>query len=79
MKQQVMFTFSSELVAEPIIYNLGMQFRLVTNISRAELREDWGWVIMDLEGEDEDIKEGISWVISKGVRVDPIGGDTVES
>ena len=79
MKQQVMFTFSSELVAEPIIYNLGMQFRLVTNISRAELREDWGWAIMDLEGEDEDIKEGISWVISKGVRVDPIGGDTVES
>lgn len=78
MKQRVMLTFSSELATEPVIYNLGMQFRLVTNIIRAELREDWGWAILELEGEDKDIEEAIAWATSKGVKVDPVVGNNAK-
>ena len=70
-KRCVMFTFSSELVTEPIIYNLGQQFRLKTNIRRADLAEDRGWIVLDLDGKDEDIEAGIAWATSKGVRIDP--------
>ncbi len=31
-KRRVMFTFPPELITEPIIYNLGQQFHVVTNI-----------------------------------------------
>ena len=31
-RRHVMFTFPQELIREPIIYNLGQQFRVVTNI-----------------------------------------------
>ncbi|MEE8471568.1 MAG: NIL domain-containing protein [Dehalococcoidia bacterium] len=77
-KRRVMFTFPSELITEPVIYNLGLQVRVVTNIRRADVTEDRGWVVLEMEGREEDIEEGITWVISKGVRVDPISGDIVE-
>ena len=77
-KKQVMFTFPPDLVKEPIIYNLGKQFNVVTNIRRADVNGDKGWVVLELEGEGEDIERGIAWVTGKGVRVDPVGGDIVE-
>ena len=77
-KRQVMFTFPQELVREPIIYTLSHQFKIVTNIRRADVSEDRGWVVLELEGEEKEIEQGIAWVISKGVRVDPVVGDIVE-
>ena len=77
-KRRVMFTFSSEVITEPIIYNLGQQFRLVTNILRAVLIEERGWIVLELEGKEEDIEAGIAWVTSKGVRVAPVTGDIEE-
>jgi len=78
VKRQVMFTFPEELVKEPIIHNLSRQFEIVTNIRRADVSESRGWVVLELEGEEKGIEEGIAWVISKGVRVDPVIGDVVE-
>ena len=77
-KRQVMFTFPQELIKEPIIYTLDHQFQVVTNIRRADISEDRGWVVLELEGEEEEIEKGIAWVVSKGVRVDPAIGDIVE-
>ena len=78
VKRRVMFTFPPELVTDPVIYNLGMQFGVVTNIRRADVTEDRGWVILELEGEEKDIEEGLAWVSSKGVRIDPVTGDVIE-
>lgn len=78
VKRSVMFTFPPELVKEPIIYNLSQQFNVITNIRRADVSEDKGWVVLELEGEENDIEQGIAWVTSKGVRVDPVSGDIVE-
>lgn len=77
-KRQVMFTFPQELIRESIIYTLSHQFKVVTNIRRADISEDKGWVVLELEGEEKEIEEGITWVTSKGVRVDPVIGDIVE-
>ena len=77
-KRQVMFTFPPELIRESIIYTLSHQFKVVTNIRRADISEDKGWVVLELEGEEKEIEEGITWVTSKGVRVDPVIGDIVE-
>jgi len=77
-KKQVMFTFPPELIKESIIYNLGHQFKIGTNIRRADVSEDRGWVVLELEGEEKEIEDSIAWVTSKGVRVDPVIGDIVE-
>ena len=77
-RKQVMFTFPSELIKEPIIYNLGQRFKVVTNIRRADINGDKGWVVLELQGKVDDIERGIAWVTDKGVRVDPVVGDIVE-
>ena len=68
----VLLNFPRELLKEPIIFNLGQQFNLVTNIHLAEITEDMGWLKVELEGEDRQIEDGLAWVMSRGVRVEPI-------
>ena len=77
-KRQIMFTFPKELIKEPIIYKLGKKFSVVTNIRRADVSENKGWVVLELEGKEKDIEQGIAWVISQGARVDPVIGDIIE-
>ena len=76
MKRCVTFTFTSELSSDPVIYNLGMQFGVITNIIRANITEDTGWMMLTLEGEAEDIEQGIAWVTGRGVKVEPAGDST---
>ena len=78
VKRRVMFTFPPDLVREPIIHNLGQQFKVVTNIRRADISEAKGWVVLELEGEEKDIEQAIAWLTSKGIRVDPVTGDIIE-
>jgi hypothetical protein len=77
-KRQVMFTFPQKLIKEPIIYDLGRNYNVITNIRRADVSEDKGWVVLELEGKEADIERGITWVTSKGVRIDPVAGDVIE-
>ena len=74
-KRWVIFTFTPETSSEPIIYNLGQQFNIVTNIGRAQTTEDRGWIELELDGEDQNIEAGIAWVTSRGIRVDLISDE----
>jgi len=77
-RRQLMLTFPSDLVREPLIYNLGQQCKVVTNIRRADVSENRGWVILELDGDEKDLEESVLWLTSKGVRTDPVVGDIVE-
>jgi ABC-type methionine transport system ATPase subunit len=70
-KKQVILNFPRELLKEPIICNLGQQFNVIVNIHLAEITEDRGWLKVELEGEAEQIEEGLAWVMSRGIRVEP--------
>jgi len=67
-----MLNYPKELLSEPIIYTISQQFNLVANILQADVTEERGWITLELEGRDEDIEDGITWAISKGMRVEPI-------
>ena len=68
-KRKMLLTFPEALLREPILYNLSNQYRVMTNIHRAEISNERGWVELEMEGEEEDIEQCLAWVISKGVRV----------
>ena len=69
--QRVKFTFPQELITLPIIYELGKQFNIITNVRRADVTEDRGWVVLQLDGELEEIDRGLDWVAA-------VQGDIVE-
>lgn len=77
-KRRVRFTFPEQLITEPLIYNLGRKFEIITNIRRANVQERVGWVVLELEGSDDEIDRGIEWMTAAGVRVDSITGDVIE-
>ena len=77
-KRRVRFSFEPELIQEPLIYRLGHEFQVVTNIRMADVDERIGWVVLELEGEPDEIERSIRWAEERGVRVDPALGDVVE-
>ena len=74
-KRRVMLNYPRELLSEPIIYTISQQFNLIANIIRADITEERGWIMLELEGRDEDIEAGMTWAISKGMRVETISGE----
>ena len=76
--KRVRLTFPPELITLPIVYELGHQFRVVTNIRMADVDEKVGWVVLELNGDADEIDRGLDWAQAKGVRVDPVEGDVVE-
>ena len=78
VKKRVKFTFPEEMIPVPVIYELGKKFKIVTNIRRADVREDMGWVVLEIEGDEDELARGLEWVTETGVRVDPVSGDVVE-
>ena len=73
--KRVTFTFKTELIKRPVIYELGKNFDVVTNIRRAEVNQKQGWVILELEGSLEEIERSLEWVVEQGVDVSSIEGD----
>ncbi len=70
--QCLRFTFSPRLVAEPIIYELGRQFDVVTNSRRANVTKDSGWVILELQGEEKEIARAVRWATETGLTVESV-------
>lgn len=66
-------TFPQHLIDEPLIYDLGRRFEVVTNIRRANVDETVAWVIVELTGDDDEIARAVAWLADRGVDVDRIG------
>jgi ABC-type methionine transport system ATPase subunit len=71
--ERVKLTFPPDLVNQPVIYNMGKQFGVVTNIRRANLSHDRGWMIVEVVGSESDVERSLSWAREQGVRVEPVG------
>ena len=77
--KRVRFTFEPDKIKQPVIYDLGHRFEVVTNIRMADVDDSIGWVVLELEGELDEIERSIVWAREVGVRVDdPTLGDVVE-
>jgi ABC-type methionine transport system ATPase subunit len=76
--RRVRFSFEPALIQEPVIYQIGQTFEVVTNIRMADVDEQIGWVILEIDGDEDEIERALSWAQDRGVRVDPLAGDVVE-
>jgi hypothetical protein len=54
------------------VYRLGQDFRLVTNIRRANVEDRFGWVILEVDGQEDEIARAVAWLDEQGVQVDRI-------
>jgi hypothetical protein len=75
---RVKFTFPTNLVTEPIIYTISKNFEIITNIRRADVRPEMGWVILDLIGTESEISKSLDWAKTSGVTVNDLNNNTSE-
>jgi ABC-type methionine transport system ATPase subunit len=78
-KLRLHLTFPEQLIQEPIIWRLGRQYDIITNVRRANVEDTVGWIILEVEGSEEALDQGIAWMTEMGVQVDRLHGDVVES
>ena len=74
MKARFHLTLPGHLSQEPVIYNLGKRFEVVTNITRASVEERFAWVILELDGSEDEIASAVEWLTEQSVEVDRIAG-----
>jgi ABC-type methionine transport system ATPase subunit len=65
----VRLTFRRETLNVPVIYQLGKDFKVVTNIRRAEVKDETGWAELDLDGEQPEIDRALDFCRNQGVEV----------
>jgi ABC-type methionine transport system ATPase subunit len=70
--------FPEDKIKEPIIYQIGKEYKVVTNVRRADVRETTGWMDLELSGETAEIERAVAGLRQKGVMVDPIELNVVE-
>ena len=74
---RIQFTYPSDRIQEPLLYELARRFHLKFNVRRADIDAGIGWVQLLLEGERSEIEAAIEWVEAQGIRADPVEGDVV--
>jgi hypothetical protein len=70
--------FPEDKIKVPIIYQIGHEYKVVTNVRRADVRETAGWMDVELTGETTEIERAVEGLRKKGVLVDPIELNVVE-
>jgi len=75
---RVKLTFPEELVREPVIARMAAEYAVVPNIRRADVSDQGGWIVCELDGDAAVVDDAVAWLRAEGVRVDLLG-DVVES
>ncbi len=75
-KRRLVLTFPPSLVGEPITYKLVKDYDIIINILKAHVTpEEEGKLVVDLEGNEEKLKNAINYLRNIGVTVQPLKRD----
>jgi ABC-type methionine transport system ATPase subunit len=74
----VRLTFPQTQVREPVVYRLGVDYGVVTSIRRASIEDHFGWMVLEMTGEPDQLDAAETYLSSLGIQVDPVLGDIVE-
>lgn len=69
-KKMVHLTFPETLIQEPVVYQLGHKFDVVTSIFRASVGEEDAWLVLEMDGEEEEILRSMEFLRGLGLRVE---------
>ncbi|MEC4680531.1 MAG: NIL domain-containing protein [Nitrospirota bacterium] len=77
-KRRFHIRYPEERIPDPILYQIGKEFQVVTSIRRADVRETTGWLDVEFAGEADEIERAVEGLRQKGCIVDPIELNVVE-
>ena len=78
MKARVYLTYPEKLIKEPVIYNIGHKFKVITNIRSASVNAGVGLIALEIDGEPDEVEKSLKYLKDLGVKVKPIEQDVIE-
>lgn len=76
VSKRIVLTFPHKLLDQPIVHKLVKDFNLVFNILQAKITpKEEGLMVLELSGKKEDYAEGIKYLTTLGVKIQPLGQD----
>jgi len=78
-QRRLWLMYPPKLIQQPMIWQLGHKFKVVTNIRQASVTDEIGIVCLEVDGERRDVKAAIKWLEKIGVSVEPVEINVIES
>ena len=75
---RVKLTFPESLVRTPILARLVRDFDVEPNIRRANVEDQQGWIVCEIDGSAPQIDAALAWLRAEGIQTDLLG-DVLES
>ena len=79
MQQRLWLMFPAKMITQPVVWELGHKFPVVTNIRQASVTDDIGIVCLEISGPQKSIKAAIHWLEKIGIKVEPVEIGVIES
>ena len=78
-QQRLWLMYPPRLIRQPLLWQLGQKFSVVTNIRQASVTDEIGIVCLEIDGKREEVKRAIKWLEKIGVKVEPVEINVIES
>ena len=78
-QRRLWLMYPTRLIQQPLIWQLGNKFKVVTNIRQASVTDDIGIVCLEVDGKRANVKAAIAWMEKLGVKVEPVEINVIES
>jgi len=78
-KTRLWLMYPPKLIKNPVVWEVGHKFNVVTNVRQASVTDEIGVVCLELEGPRGEIKAAIKWLEKLGISVEPVEVNVIES
>jgi ABC-type methionine transport system ATPase subunit len=78
-QRRLWLMYPPKLIQQPLIWQLGHKFKVVTNIRQASVTDEIGIVCLEVDGKRQEVKAAIKWLEKIGVSVEPVEINVIES
>ena len=75
--RKVMLKYPEDLIKEPVLFQMVKKYDVMPNIRRARVTDTVGEIVLELEGPEGELEDGIRYLEERGVIVEPLVGDVV--
>ena len=76
VRRQVMLVFPPDQIKEPAVFMMAKKFDVMPNIRRARVTETIGEMTLELEGTPKNVEDGIKYLESRKIKVEPVSGQS---
>lgn len=78
IKKLIELDYPTELVTAPVLSNLIKKYDISVNIRRASITKGFGYVQMEVQGDEKEVKKALDDLAQQKIDVNPIVKDIVE-